>query len=147
MKTFDRTAAQGDVYLHRLDLSPERIRELLDRGLFVKSDEITDINQIIVTHSETGHHHVVDGDCAVMVRPASEDSLLLLKKEAPELFEGPLPLSITDCLLIVDKPTTLDHLRDYDTHESLGLKEETVYLTRRQREYDPFTSAFHFVMD
>lgn len=146
MKTFNKIAAQGDVYLYKLPISPEKARDLLRANRLESSGEKTEKGEIIVTHSETGHHHVVDGDCAVLLRP-SEKHLGTLRVEAPELFSGDLPMSITDQLLIMDRPEELAHLRDYDTHESLGLEGGAVYLVRRQVEFDFESQMAKFVVD
>lgn len=77
----------------------------------------------IVTFSETMHHHVMDCTKAKMYS---------------------LPDSIMNCLLVVNEPTTLDHLRDHDTHEPI-LFEKGIYEVRRQREYVP--DGFRKVQD
>ena len=41
-----------------------------------------------------------------------------------------------ECLLVVDKPSILEHLRSFDTHEPI-LFEKGAYQVRRQREYIP----------
>jgi hypothetical protein len=41
-----------------------------------------------------------------------------------------------DCLLVVNDPVALEHLRDHDTHEPI-LFEKGTYHVRRQREYTP----------
>lgn len=72
---------------------------------------------LIVTHSETGHHHVV------MERPGVE-----MFQDAMNLFRG--------FLVIEGEPADLEHLRSFDTHETLRL-EPGVYEIRRQQEYSP----------
>jgi hypothetical protein len=71
--------------------------------------------KVVVAHSETGHNHVMDAATVTMYR---------------------LPDSIMDCLLVVNEPTKLEHLREFDTHEPI-LFEPGVYHVRRQREYTP----------
>jgi hypothetical protein len=104
MKTFKTHCAQGDIYIRRIDCLPE--------GTEIVNPEN---GKIVVTHSETGHHHVMDADCVTMHR---------------------LPDSIMDCLLVVDKPTELEHLREFDKHEPIHF-DKGVYHVRRQREYTP----------
>lgn len=104
MKTFKDSCAQGDIYIRKIDKLPKEA---------VKVDPIGGI--VIVTHSETGHHHVMDGDTVEMYQ---------------------LPDSIMDCLLVVSNPTALRHLREHDTHEPI-MFESGVYHVRRQREYTP----------
>lgn len=104
MRTFNKVCAQGDVYIRKIDKLPANV------------ERVEQINgKVIVTHSETGHHHVMDAEAVTMYR---------------------LPDSIMDCLLVVDKPAALEHLRSFDTHEPI-LFEPGVYHVRRQREYTP----------
>lgn len=104
MRTFKNTCAQGDVYIRRVDSLPEN------------AVPVAPVNgMVIVTHSETGHNHVM---------------------EASRVQMYTLPDSIMDCLLVVNEPTTLDHLRSHDTHEPI-LFDKGTYHVRRQREYTP----------
>ena len=77
----------------------------------------------IVTFSETLHHHVMDATKAKMYT---------------------LPDSIMKCLLVVNDPVALEHLRDYDTHEPIMFEPGT-YEVHRQREYTP--EGFRKVQD
>ena len=93
MKEFQKVAAQGELRFIRL---PD------DFELPAKAQKVdTENNRVIVGHSETGHFHYMDPDCSTLYR---------------------LPDSILECLLVVEKPDALKHLRDYDTHESLAFK-------------------------
>lgn len=106
-KSFNRVGAQGELRFIRL---PD------DYEIPPGAIEVGPVNgQIIVGHSETGHHHVMTAERVKMFR---------------------LPGSITDCLLIVDKPDELRHLREYDTHESLKFQEGK-YKAITGREYTP----------
>ena len=105
MKAFKVTAAQGDVYFTRINTG------VPDNAKLVQPEN----GKLIVTHSETGHHHVVDASKAKMYS---------------------LPDDIMKCLLVVDQPVVLEHLRHYDTHEPILFTPGT-YLVRRQREYTP----------
>ena len=67
---------------------------------------------IIVSHSETRHHHVM---------------------AAPRVKMYTLPESITRALLVVDEPDVLTHLRDFDTHESITF-DKGKYMVRLQQE-------------
>lgn len=111
MKTFKLSAAQGDVMFLKLDEAPD----------FKGYEEVRpEANgDIILTHSETGHHHVMEADTASLYR---------------------LPDEPYEALLIVDKPTELKHLRDHDTHEAIKF-EEGAYRVRRQRQAVPFGAA------
>ncbi len=113
MKTFKNVCAQGDIYITRTNMRvPKGAVEVKPEG-----------NHLIITHSETGHHHVME-------------------KQKVKLYQ--LPDSITKCLLIVDDPVALEHLRTYDTHESIWF-EKGSYLIHRQREYTP--EGFRVVQD
>lgn len=104
MKTFETVCAQGDIYIQKIDALPKGAEAVTSEGV-----------QIIVTHSETGHHHVMDRATTTMYR---------------------LPEEIYECFLVVSAPTELKHLRPHDTHEPIMFKPGT-YRVRRQREYTP----------
>ena len=108
MKTFEKMAAQGDLLLIRVDALPDGLQRV---------DPERDV--IVVGHSETGHHHVIDAGAA-------------------ELYEhtGPLPDSILECFVVVGREAELRHLREFDTHEPIRL-EPGIYKVRRQREHTP----------
>jgi hypothetical protein len=112
MRTFKNTCAQGDVYIRRVDSLPANVVE-------VKPEN----GKLIVTHSETGHNHVMEAEKVKMYS---------------------LPDSIMDCFLVVNDPTALEHLRSYDTHEPIMFDKGT-YHVRRQREYTP--EGFRRVQD
>ena len=112
MRTFKNVCAQGDVYIRRVDKLPENLVPVTPEA-----------GKVIVTHSETGHHHVMDGEAVTMYR---------------------LPDSILECFLVVNEATSLDHLRPHDTHEPIMFDKGT-YHVRRQREYTP--EGFRRVQD
>lgn len=104
MKTFDKVCAQGDILITRIDKLPEGVVPVKPEG-----------KHLIVTHSETGHHHVM----------------------LAERTKGySLPDSIMDIFLAVEQGDTLEHLRPHDTHEPIAFG-AGVYHVRRQREYVP----------
>lgn len=104
MKTFKNICAQGDVLIRRVNNVPSGTKPVAaEHGV------------IIVTHSETGHHHVMDADRV-------------------ELFQSPdNPLL---AWIKVKRPATLTHKRPHDTHEAIKF-EPGIYEVRRQREYTP----------
>lgn len=69
----------------------------------------------VVAHSETGHNHVVQEKSA---------QLLINKTNAFIAY------------LNVLEPCEIQHLRSFDTHESIAL-DKGIYEIRRQREYVP----------
>lgn len=107
MKIADRTAAfaQGDVMLIPVDSLPKGLDP-------VRSEK----GALIVTHSETGHHHVV------MERPGVQ-----MFQDKMDLFRS---------FLVLDSAADLEHLRTFDTHESVRLS-PGIWEVRRQREYSP----------
>jgi hypothetical protein len=110
MKTFQEVCAQGDVLIRRVSALPDGVlRAVAEKG-----------GRIVVTHSETGHDHVM-----VLDRAMDGPSV--------EMFESDNPLV---AWLQVHRPTALEHLRPHDTHEPI-MFEPGVYEVRRQREYTP----------
>lgn len=109
MKTFDKIAAQGDVMFIRRDRLPNNLKAAAPEN-----------GVVVVTHSETGHNHV-------MVLDRLDDP-------AVEMFND------NDNALIswikVNRPTPLEHLRPHDTHAPI-LFTPGIYEVRRQREYTP----------
>ena len=107
MKTFVNQAAQGDLLLMRIAALPDNLSIVP-----AEADKT-----LIVGHSETGHHHVLDSEKVTMYR---------------------LPEEIYECFLVVHESVELRHLRSFDTHESILVQPGT-YRVRRQREraYQP----------
>jgi len=112
MKTFKNCAAQGDVYFIRINELPKDYVE-------VKPEN----GDLIVTHSETGHHHVMDPSYAKMYRNPKDEF---------------------NAVLVIDRPTPINHKRSFDTHEPI-LFDTGIYQVRRQREYTP--EGFRKVQD
>jgi hypothetical protein len=106
MKTFN-IARQGELRFVRL---PANFK--VPAGA-VKVEPVN--GKVIVGHSETGHHHVMEAECTTMYR---------------------LPDSILECLLVVEQPDMLKHLRAFDTHEPLSF-EPGIYKAITAREYVP----------
>jgi len=106
-------AAQGDVLFRKIKAVP-------------KDYEVTKLEgaEIVVAHSETGHHHV-----AVLDRP---EACTYYTKPNEPFFAYVVFNKGTHSVDIV-------HNRDYDTHESLRLKGEpgSVWQITRQREHTP----------
>lgn len=115
MKAFKIIAAQGEITIRRIgDVPKDRNRDgctplALEHGRF------------IIGHSETGHHHCLsrnDG-AEVMVLDRPPEGMRIL-------------------YAILENPTSLDHLREHDTHEAIML-DPGEYEFRIAREYDPYT--------
>lgn len=108
MRTFQNACAQGDVCFVRRDTLPVGLVE-------VKPEN----GRIVVTHSETGHDHVMTLDRAT--------------EPAVRMYGGDNPLV---SWLQVNRPTALEHQRPHDTHEPI-MFDPGIYEVRRQREYVP----------
>lgn len=106
MRKFNKVCAQGDIMIIKVDKLPANA---------VLDNSAVEGNYLVVTHSETGHHHVMERDKVKMFK---------------------LPNDIMKCLLVVEDPVALEHLREFDTHEAI-LFDKGVYEVRRQREYTP----------
>lgn len=108
MITVKRIAAQGDVLFRRVECISGDVVEQPRNG------------PLIVAHSETGHHHVIE----------SPDARLLTTLD---------PLV---CYLRLEGPfADVMHQRPFDTHETLRLLGDesgsTYFEVRRQREHVP----------
>ena len=106
MKTFKTMCAQGDVLFRKHATLPKDAKSVEVNG------------RVVLAHSETGHDHVM-----VLDRAAG--------KPAVEHFSTGNPLV---SWIRVNRPTALEHLRPFDTHEPIMFS-PGVYEVRRQREY------------
>lgn len=102
-----RQVAQGDVLFRRAKKVPKEFKRTERKG------------RLIVSHSETGHHHAIDDTGVVM-------------------FDAGDPLR---CFLVLESVESCDviHHRSFDTHApiSLGGGVGAVWEVLRQREYVP----------
>lgn len=109
MKTFTKCAAQGDLLIRRIDAIPAgAIRISAEKG------------QFIIAHSETGHNHII------------------VEHPNTHLYTTGDPMvSYLEVVKATDATETLlEHLRDFDKHETIAIPPGT-YEIRRQREYMP----------
>lgn len=109
MKEFNNQAAQGDIFIRRVQKLPANVREMkVENGHY------------IVAHSETGHHHVVDATPIAKVYLGDDPMVSYLQVvEATDAVE-----------------TLLKHMRSFDTHETIKFS-PGIYEIRRQREATP----------
>lgn len=109
MKTFEKCAAQGDLLIRRIDALPKYAKPVQsEKGHFV------------VAHSETGHNHVIAERSNVTLYTTGDPMVSYLQViEAADQTE-----------------TLLEHLRSYDTHETIKIP-NGVFEVRRQREHTP----------
>ena len=102
MKTFYKSAAQGDCLLIRIKKLPEGVTS------------VTPINgQLIVAHSETGHNH------SVLERPSVK------LYDSVDQFRGYLEVT-------GHEPAILEHHRSFDTHEALEIKPGVYEIRRQR---------------
>ena len=106
MRTFKRHCAQGDIYITRIRKLPEGVEPMKPEG-----------DRVIVTRSETGHHHV-------------------MLAERTRAYTVPSSAGMKVILHVLEGGDVLEHLRPHDTHEAIRF-EPGYYLVRRQREYVP----------
>ena len=100
-----KSICQGDVYLIPIKAIPHEARPVEAEG-----------GKFIVTHSETGHHHIV------MDRPDVQ------------MFSG--MDTFRDFLNVGDAPAELVHLRDHHTHAPQVIA-PGAWLVQRQAAYTP----------
>lgn len=117
MKIATGTVAQGDILIIPTEQIPDRAQKLDRKG------------RLIVTHSETGHHHVIDRPKVDMYQDPEDPLVAWLEVHGEES----LP-----------QIAELVHERPHDTHETIGLPPGK-YEVRRQREYTP--EGWRQVMD
>jgi hypothetical protein len=109
MKTFTNCAAQGDLYIRRIEKLPANVVEL-------KAEK----GQYVVAHSETGHNHVI----------AERPNVRMYSSGDPMI-------SYLEVIEATDKTETLlEHLRNFNTHETIQIP-SGFFEVRRQREYTP----------
>lgn len=118
MKIATGIVAQGDILILPTHEIPGRAAAVPREG-----------GRLIVTHSETGHHHVIDRPRVDMWADPSDPLVAWLEVHGEES----LP-----------QVAELVHERPHDTHETIGLP-PGIYEVRRQREYTP--AGWRQVMD
>jgi hypothetical protein len=103
MKTANGVVFQGDLMLSPV-AKPNGAKFSTENG------------EVVLAHSETGHHHVVDGK---LVKVWRQDAMT--------------------CYLSLTEPVDIVHKRPFDTHETIRLMPMTgkVWRVRRQREHTP----------
>jgi hypothetical protein len=111
MKTATNRIAQGDVLFRKVAAVPNKAKRVDGNG------------PLVVAHSETGHHHVVDQPGVAMFEIPGDSLVAYLRLEGP------------DCGAGID----VIHQRPWDTHETVRLLGNVgdVFEVRRQREWAP----------
>jgi len=109
MKTFKKCAAQGDLLIRRIHALPDGLKPIQPAN-----------GHYVVAHSETGHDHII----------AEHQNISLFTTDDP-MISYLRVVEATDAT-----ETILEHLRSFDTHESIAIPPGN-YEIRRQREYAP----------
>jgi hypothetical protein len=109
MNKFKIVAAQGDLYVRKIDVLP--------KGLTIKESEH---GNLILAHSETSHHHVVID--RPNIKFYSSDNPLVSYLEVVEAIDA--------------AEAVIEHLRSFDTHAPISL-DVGIYEIRNAREYTP----------
>ena len=117
MKTFFKTAAQGEISIRKIDALPAGITPLKPEN-----------GHYVMGHSETGHHHVMTLD----------------RKQVFEKADAPAGMRVLYAIL--DVPADLVHMRGHDTHETIR-HEAGIYEFRLGREFDPYAELARQVAD
>lgn len=108
MKDIQNLVSQGDTTIRRVDKIPEG---------FVAAKPA---KEVIIAHSETGHHHVAVAPAPLVVFQNLKDPMRMFVKASSAV--------------------NVKHLRDWDTHEELKLLDrggENIWEIIRQREEAP----------
>ena len=111
---------QGEVKIIKLESFPAT-------GLQAATMETDSLGNQIVSHSEKGHHHVVDSDVELL-----------------EQIED-VPAGMRVLYAVVEKATALSQTAS-QAHEAIDL-DPGVYSFRIQREYNPFLEEARQVND
>lgn len=113
MKSFTKTAAQGEIFITRLGPVPKKAK-VAGQPLALEH------GKLIIGHSETGHHHVLERNVGASVT---------VLERAPE--------GMRILHAILEEPNKLIHERGHDTHETIAL-EPGEYEFRIAREFDHY---------
>lgn len=114
MKTFNKIAAQGEITLIRLGDASKRPEKIGGKPLSLEG------GKLIIGHSETGHHHVLEHTrgASVTVLDRAPEGMRILRA-------------------ILEEPNKLVHERGHDTHETIELQPGEYYF-RIAREFDHY---------
>ena len=113
------TVQQGEVRIKRIESLPD--------GMETKDVEKAKSGRFIISHSEKGHHHTLDGDCVVMERTNN------------------VPAGMRQLYAILENPGELIQ-EAANAHEKQELP-AGIYRLDISREYDPFMEQARMVAD
>lgn len=123
MKNFRRVAAQGEITIVRVGDVPKRDKIVSGTPLALEN------NKLVIGHSETGHHHVLERSSGV--------SVTVLRKA---------PQGMRVLHAILNEANALIHEREHDKHETIALPPGE-YRFLIAREYDPYEELARRSMD
>lgn len=81
----------------------------------------------VAGHSETGHHHIIEGVARAYELPVGGD-------DAEVFFRA-------------DTDTKIKHLKTFDRHEDMPVYGGQVYIVKSKNEFDYFANAIRKVRD
>lgn len=102
MRTFAKAAAQGDLYIVRIDAIPAN-------AIAVPPEN----GRNVVGHSETGHHHVMDAATTTLYRLPEELYECFLVVSAPTALEHLRPYDTHEPILHQPGIYRVRHQREY----------------------------------
>lgn len=109
--------AQGEITIFKVDRAPE--------GL-VAMPEKDSLGRPIISHSESGNHHILEGDVDVLEKPDAPQGMRIL-------------------YALLDKPTAL--IQDAPDAHGSHMLGAGWHEFRIAREYDPFAEQARIVAD
>ncbi len=109
--------AQGEITIFRVDQMPSGLAQ------FIETDKR---GRPIISHSESGNHHILERACAVMEKPNPPAGMRIL-------------------YALLEEPTQL--LQDADEPHGSHTLDPGVYEFRIAREFDPFSEQIRQVAD
>ena len=117
IKEANKVARQGEAFFLRVPSMPEGVKEISAEN-----------GKLIVSHSETGHDHVVEDKGVKFYQHPADPLIAFLMFETAEFAD-------------------VVHKRDYDTHDTVRLlgKPGTIWQRNLQREWTP--EGWEQVMD
>jgi hypothetical protein len=97
------------------------------------------LEEAIIAHSESGHHHVVVGT----VEKAAEYDISTIRKRLTKELYGD---ALIDNLFRVGNGAVLEHRKSFDQHKTIPL-EAGIYVIVKQQDYDYFSKLRRQVED
>lgn len=98
------------------------------------------VKELIVAHSETGHHHVAVGDITTY---PSFDVKAIRESLTKSLYPD---TEITGLFRVDGESAELRHKKDFDRHETKSLF-KGLYIVAIKRQFDYFTKMIERVRD